>query len=144
MVAFFDNRFQKKLEFSADDYNAVVAFFEKREFSVTAAKVLAQVILTEAKKEEIPIFKILDSFGQYNKLELNKIILTILNTTRDKTSQLGFRSKSQIEVYEERNLTDVITNEDAYNNLNFQSVVNTKNQAIGISQTNNIINFNNG
>ena len=144
MVAFFDNRFQQKLEFSADDYNAVVAFFEKRDFGTVSAKVLAQVILSEAKKEKIPVFKILDSFAIYNKIQLTNIILTILNTTRDKTSQLGFRSRSKIEVYEERNLTDTVTDEDSYNSLNFKSVTNTKNQAIGISQNNNIINFNNG
>ena len=144
MVAFFDNRFQQKLEFAADDYNAVVAFFEKREFGSVSAKVLAQVILSEAKKEKIPVFKILDSFAKYNKIQLTNIILTILNTTRDKTSQLGFRARSKIEVYEERNLTDTVTDEDSYNSLNFTSVTNTKNQSIGISQNNNIINFDNG
>ena len=74
MVAFFDNRFQQKLEFAADDYNAVVAFFEKRDFGSVSAKVLAQVILSEAKKEKIPVFKILDSFAKYNKIQLSNII----------------------------------------------------------------------
>lgn len=144
MVAFFDNRFQKKLEFAADDFSAVVAFFEKRDFGSVSAKVLAQVILSEAKKSEIPVFKILDSLNKYNKIQLTNIILTILNSSRDKTSQLGFRSSSQVEVYEERNLRDLITNEDAYNSLNFTSVTNTKKQVIGLSQGDNIVNLNNG
>lgn len=146
MVAFFDSRFNRREEFSVNEYDSIVAFFEKRQFEIISARVLAQVLLIEAKREKIPVHQLLDGLSKYNKPQLSAILLTILNTSRDKTSQLGFLSKSAISVYEERNIPDMITNDESYNSLSFTSVSNTKNDVIAITQgsTGATLTLNNG
>ena len=136
MVAFFDQRFKNIEEFSVNEYDSIVGFFEKREFETISAKVLAQVLLVEAKKEKISVHALLDGLGKYTKPQLSAILLTILNSSRDKTSQLGFLPKSSITVYEERNIPDMITNDQSHNALTFASVIDTKNKLTGITQTN--------
>ena len=146
MVAFFDNRFNRREEFSVNEYDSIVSFFEKRQFESISAKVLAQVLLVEAKREKIPVHQLLDGLSKYSKPQLSSIILTVLNSSRDKTSQLGFLSKSTISVYEERNIPDMITNDESYNSLSFSSVSNTKNNMIAITQggTGETLTLNNG
>ena len=146
MVAFFDNRFNRKEEFSVNEYDSIVSFFEKRQFESISAKVLAQVLLVEAKREKIPVHQLIDGLSKYTKPQLSSIILTLLNTSRDKTSQLGFLAKSTVSVYEERNIPDMITNEESYNSLSFSSVSNTKNNMIAITQggTGETLTLNNG
>ena len=139
MIAFFDNRFREQLEFAANDFDAVVGFFRKRDFEKISSITLAQVLLTEAKKENIKIFKLLDTLKGLNKNQLNSLILEVLNTNRDKTSQLGFRQASNATVYEERNISDQITQEKDYNSLQFNAVVDISNTLIGVEQAGNII-----
>ena len=137
VVAFFDDRFNSRLEFSSNDYDTVVNFFEKRNFETIASKTLAQVLLSEAKKENIKIFQLLDTFKGLNKTQLNSIILKILNESRSKVSQLGYRTITKTGQYEERNITDTITNSDEYKYYRLNSVTDIKNIVVGIQNSGN-------
>jgi len=139
IIAFFDNKFKQRLEFASNDFDAVIGFFEKRGFDKSSATTIGQVLLAQAKIENIKIFKLLDSLKGYTKLELNNIVLKILNTNRDKISQLGFRQKPKTMKNEERNIGDTITNPDKLSALNFNAVSNTSNQRIGIVQGQKIL-----
>ena len=139
VISFFDNRFEKKLEFSTNDFDAVTNFFEKREFGRVAAKTLAQVLLSEAKKENIKIFQLLDTLTGLNRTQLNSIILKILNESREKTSQLGFRSRSKLNHMEERNIVDVSVVSDEIRNWTLNSIVDSRNVTIGRESHGNMI-----
>ena len=49
VVSFFDNYFQKKVEYASNDFDAVTGFFVKRGFDPQASIALAQLLLTQLK-----------------------------------------------------------------------------------------------
>ena len=63
----------------------------------------------------------------------------MINTSRDKTSQLGFRNAASVSKLEERNIGDMITKSDRFSSLNFTSIVNTTNKRIGIVNNQKIL-----
>ena len=139
LIAYFDNTNKKTLEFSASEFDAVIGFFLKRGFETTSARTITQVLMTESKKSDIKIFELLDKLSGYNKTQLTSIVINVLNSSRDKTTQLGFKKKPKTMKLEERNIGDTITNHDRYSALDFSSISNTKNVQIGIVQGQKIL-----
>jgi hypothetical protein len=89
---FFDNYGQAPLEFNANDVNSTIAFFRQKGFELDAAQTVATVLLKQAKLDDTPIFKILDSLTGFDSLGLSQIVGEILNNNRTPTSTLGFRT----------------------------------------------------
>ena len=90
---FFDNYGQAPLEFNANDVNSTIAFFRQKGFELDAAQTVATVLLKQAKLDDTPIFKILDSLTGFDSLGLSQIVGEILNNNRTPTSTLGFRTR---------------------------------------------------
>lgn len=90
---FFDNYGVEPLEFNATDVSAATAFFEKRGFGQEAAIVVATTILKQAKLDNVPLFKLLDSLGDYPNINISSLVGEILNNNRTPISTLGFRTK---------------------------------------------------
>lgn len=107
-IQFFDNYFDRRLEVKQSDYDASVGFFENRGFGLSAARTVSQVLLGQAKSENIPIFQLLDKLGRLSAPQLNTALTKILNSSRDATSQLGFKYVSSTDLYEKRNLYDPV------------------------------------
>ena len=101
---FFDNYGEIALEFSANDVNSATSFFQKRGFEKDAALVVATVILKQAKLDNVPVYKILDTLGKAKDLNLSQLVGEILNNNRSATSTLGFRT-SNVKVYQTRNIS---------------------------------------
>jgi hypothetical protein len=89
---FFDSYGQSPLEFNANDVNATVGFFESKGFASDASLVVSTVLLKQAKIDDTPIFKILDTLKDFNGLQLSQLVGEILNNNRTPTSTLGFRT----------------------------------------------------
>ncbi len=100
---FFDNYGEIALEFSANDVNSTVAFFQKRGFENDAALVVSTVILKQAKLDNIPVHQLLDTLGKAKELNLSQLVGEVLNNNRTPTSTLGFRT-SNVKVYQTRNI----------------------------------------
>lgn len=139
LVAYFDNTSKQSVEFAVNDFDSTVGFFLKRGFEEIAAKTVAQVLLTRAKDEQVKIFELLDRLGGLNKTQLTALIINIINDSRDKTSQLGFKTKPKVTKLEERNIGDTVTRQDRYSALDFQSVTNTKNIQIGLVHNSKVL-----
>jgi hypothetical protein len=88
---FFDNYGIEPLEFNAIDVDAATAFFEKKGFGKDASLVVAATILKQAKLDNVPIFKLLDSLGNNPEMNISTLVGEILNNNRTPTSTLGFR-----------------------------------------------------
>ena len=58
VVEFFDNYFTKPIQVSANDYDAVVGFFSKRNFDKVAAASVGQALLTQAKIDNVNVFEL--------------------------------------------------------------------------------------
>lgn len=101
---FFDKFFNSKLSFPADQIDAVVGFFVKRDFDIESARSTAIVLLTQARYDNVNVFDLIESMKSLPELQLNQLVAQILNTYRDKTSLLGYRIQPIADVYETRNI----------------------------------------
>jgi hypothetical protein len=91
---FFDTYGKLPLEFSANEVDAAIGFFEGKGFDRSASIVIAAAILKQAKLDETPVFKILDTLKVFNSIQLSGLVTEILNNNRPITSTLGFRLTS--------------------------------------------------
>lgn len=89
---FFDSYGQSPLEFNANDVNVTLAFFEKKGFGPESARVLSATLLKQAKLDDTPVGKILDSLKGADQLQLSQLVGEILNNNRAAISTLGFRT----------------------------------------------------
>ena len=104
VVAFFDNYFQKNVEYAANDFDAVVGFFTKRNFDQQAAIAITQLLVSQAKFDNIPVFKLIDTLKTLPDVKLSNVVTEILNFNRDKTSRLGYTTSRIKNKFESRNI----------------------------------------
>lgn len=88
---FFDTYGEQPLEFNAVDVDACLNFFKKQGFEDDAAIVVSASILKQAKIENIPVYRILDTLKKTTGLELSAFVAEILNNNRPSTSTIGFK-----------------------------------------------------
>lgn len=88
---FFDTYGDQPLEFNANEVDACVTFFTKNGFEQDAAIVTATVLLKQAKIENVPIYRILDTLKNTEGLQLSALVAEILNNNRTSSSTLGYR-----------------------------------------------------
>jgi len=89
--AFFNAYGNTDLEFAANEVSAAIGFFQGRGFDEDASILTAQVILKQAKLDNIPVFKLLDTLKTFNGLQISAIVAEILNNNRNSTSVLGYK-----------------------------------------------------
>ncbi len=93
---FFDSYGQEPLEFNSNEVDASIGFFTKRGFDQDTAIVISTAILKQAKLDNVPVFKFLDTLNKFNQLEISTLVGEILNNNRPATSTLGFRTERVI------------------------------------------------
>lgn len=101
---FFNNFFNDPISFPAAEIDAVVGFFMKRGFEEQSAKSTAIVLMSQARIDNVNIFEVLDSLKGLTLVQLNQLVATVLNNTREKISILGFQITSTEETVESRNI----------------------------------------
>jgi hypothetical protein len=89
---FFDQYGKEPLQFSANDVEAAIGFFQSRGFDRDAAEITSMVILKQANLDGLPVFKLLDTLGNLDNLEISALVGEILNNNRPSSSTLGFRN----------------------------------------------------
>ena len=104
VTEFFDKYFTKKLEFSTNEVDAVVAFFEKRGFDRSAAISTGTILLQQAKLDDIKVFVLLDTLKDFDETKLSAVVAEVLNYNRINTSTLGFKSHAVVDTLEKRNV----------------------------------------
>lgn len=88
---FFDTYGDQPLEFNATEVDACITFFSKNGFEQDAAIVTSTALLKQAKIENIPIYRILDSLNKTDGIKLSALVAEILNNNRTASSTLGYR-----------------------------------------------------
>lgn len=104
VTTFFNNYFSKTLSFPTNQVDAVITFFEKRDFDKSAAITVGTTLLQQAKIDNVNIFKLLDTLKGLNEVQLSAVVTEILNYNRAKTSTLGYRRTESPEKVEKRNI----------------------------------------
>jgi hypothetical protein len=88
---FFDRYGQNPLEFSANEVEASIGFFQSRGFDRDASIVVSVSLLKQAKADRTPVFQILDTLKTLTGLQLSALVGEILNNDRPASSTLGYR-----------------------------------------------------
>lgn len=101
---FFNTYGNTQLEFSANEVSAATGFFKSRGFDDDASNLTAQVLLTQAKIDGVPVFKIIDTLKTFNGVQISAIVAEILNNNRNPTSVLGYRVLSVEKQNQTRNI----------------------------------------
>jgi hypothetical protein len=88
---YFDNYGESPLEFGSNEVAAATGFFTSRGFDNDAALQTAAILLKQAKIDQAPVFKILETLKEFDGLQLSALVAEILNNNRPVTSSLGYR-----------------------------------------------------
>jgi len=101
---FFDNYYNQKLEFNANEVDAVINFFEKRGFEKSSAITTGTVLLQQAKLDDVKVFKLLDTLKGLDEAQLSVVVAEVLNYNRLKTSTLGVKTTAKTNALDNRNV----------------------------------------
>lgn len=88
-VRFFDQYYNQPLELDGATLNSMKAFFEKRGFAASSAETISLTLMSQAKKDNIPAMKLIDTLDGFDDVRLSDLVGEILNYNRFKTSTLG-------------------------------------------------------
>lgn len=88
---FFNNYGMPLLGFPSADVDATIIFFKNKGFDESAAIVVAETLLKQARLDGTPIFQLLDSLKGFDSADLSVLVSQILNNNRVNSSVLGFR-----------------------------------------------------
>jgi hypothetical protein len=89
VVRYFDNYYVRPIDLEVESVDVLKGFFESRGFNPVSAENISYVILKTAKESNYKPQEIIDSLKNYEPLQLNEFLLSIMNYNRVKTSSLG-------------------------------------------------------
>lgn len=92
------------VSYTQNEVDAVVGYFLKRGFEKIAAINTGGVLLEQAKRDNVPVFKLLDTLTGINEVQLSNIVAQIINANRRKTSSIGYRKLSENQLFDQRNI----------------------------------------
>ena len=101
---FFEGYYKERVSYPSNQLDAVINFFTNRGFDETAAVSTGTVLLEQAKRDEVNVFRLLDTLKGLSDVELSNIVTEILNNARPKTSSLGYRRPAANDLFERRNI----------------------------------------
>lgn len=101
---FFDRYYVGSIAFPSNQVDAVIGFFKNRGFDDQAAASVASVLLQQAKVDNVNVFELLDSLKGFDKVRLSSLVTVILNSNRSPISKLGFRTPTNANFFEARNI----------------------------------------
>ena len=85
-------------------YAATVGFFTSRGFDNTAAEMISEVIIMQAKQDGYNPMTILDTLRGLEDVDISGLVAEVINYNRFKTSSLGYAAKRQMNTEIERNI----------------------------------------
>ena len=101
---FFDKFYVNSVTYPAGEIDAVVGFFQRRDFDITSARTIAIVLLNQARIDNVNVFVLLETLKSIPTMQVSTIVSQILNAYREKTSLIGYRVNVPNNSYETRNI----------------------------------------
>lgn len=101
---FYNEYFSKPLSFPSNQVDAVVGFFESRDFDRSAAVAVSSVLLRQSKLDGINVFELIDTLKGLQEVQLSAIVTEVMNANRDRISTIGFKLENNQEQVEARNI----------------------------------------
>lgn len=88
----FNNFYQIPLQLDGNVLTAIKSYFESRGYGTQAAESVAIIVLSQATKDGLNPFSILDTLKGLSSIQISALVGEILNYNRFKTSSLGITS----------------------------------------------------
>lgn len=88
-VKFFNNYYKSPIEIDGATLTAITGFFEARGFGSDAAESVAIILVSQAKRDNLNAYEIINTLSGLNSIRLSSIVGEVLNYNRFKTSSLG-------------------------------------------------------
>lgn len=101
---FFDKFYGEPVSFNASEFDSVKGYFEKRGFDENSSQSITGILLTQAKKENIPAFQLINTLKGIDDVQLSFVVNQILNYSRQKNTVLGYKREQPPEMFESRNI----------------------------------------
>ena len=101
---FLDRYFQASLSFPSNQVDAVIGYFENRDFDKVSAQTIGTVLMQQAKLDDVNVFELLDTLKGLDTLQLSAVVTEVLNYNRSKISTLGYRLNTATDKLETRNV----------------------------------------
>lgn len=101
---FFNQYFSAPLSFPANEVDAVLGFFQSRDFEASAAQSISAVLMQQAKIDGVKVFELLDTLKGLNSIQLSSVVTEIMNYNREKISTIGYKIDQVADRTEARNI----------------------------------------
>lgn len=99
---YFNNLFLNPSTITANQNDAVIAFFERQTQNKDAAKLLASAVIYTASAQNLDPMSIIQQFTQLPTGQLNPYLTMFLNLNRVGTSYLGINNQPSVNKYIQR------------------------------------------
>lgn len=105
-LVYFNNYYNSggSISYKQNEVDAIVGYFLKRGFERIAAINTAGVLLEQAKRDSVPVFKLIDTLTGINDVQLSNVVAQIINANRRKTSSIGYKKISENQLFDQRNI----------------------------------------
>ena len=94
VVQYFDNYYTPPTELDVQSVDVLTGFLESKGFADEAAKNIAYIILKSAKESNYDVQQVIDGLREFDPIQLNDFLTSLLNFNRVKTSALGTIKKT--------------------------------------------------
>lgn len=102
--SFLDKYFTESISFPTNQVDAVIGFFENRNFDKTSAQTIGTILMQQARVDNVNVFELLDTLKGWDSLQLSSVVTEILNYNRSKISTLGYKVDNSGDKLEKRNV----------------------------------------
>lgn len=102
----FNRYLNKNISYKPSDFDALVSYFLKRGFEQTSAINTSVILLEQASIDKLNVQQIIDTLSGLNEVQLSKVVATILNYNRPKSSKIGYKINPNPDLFEERNIIE--------------------------------------
>ena len=102
--SFLDKYFTASISFPTNQVDAVIGFFENRDFDKISAQTIGTILMQQARLDNVNVFELLDTLKGLDSLQLSSIVTEILNYNRSKISTLGYKIDNSGNKLEKRNV----------------------------------------
>lgn len=102
----FNRQFKEEINYNTDEVDAVIGYFLKRGFDQVAAVNTALVLLEQARRDDVPVFELLDTLKGITNITLNNVVTQILNLNRSRATTLGYTVSTGLASLDRRNIIE--------------------------------------
>lgn len=101
---FFQNYYTVQSDINSSAVTEIKGYFETKGFQSDSAESVAIIIVSQAKRDNLNPFEIIDTLKGLTEIEISALVAEILNYNRYKSSSLGITKNTEPNEFIRRNI----------------------------------------